>query len=159
MESDLFLFATTTRKKYNLYKLFILYWAQNPHSNGSQLLYRHVIQKPEGLEKKEEEAEVKEIKKVDISSSNIVLYQEQQAEEEEEQHTISIIGYSYLDGYNPPQLLSHLNNDNHTSSSSSDEDDSVKSQQNNNNTSIPSTQEKEVKNKRVKSNGIIIQFY
>ncbi|KAI8075474.1 TB2/DP1, HVA22 family-domain-containing protein [Gilbertella persicaria] len=43
IESDLFLFS---RKKYNLYKLLILYWAQNPHSQGSTLLYRHVIQKP-----------------------------------------------------------------------------------------------------------------
>lgn len=31
---------------YNLYKLIILYWAQNPYSNGAAVLCRHVLQKP-----------------------------------------------------------------------------------------------------------------
>ncbi|KAI9274709.1 TB2/DP1, HVA22 family-domain-containing protein [Phascolomyces articulosus] len=31
---------------YNMYKLAILYWLQNPHSNGASLLCHQVIQKP-----------------------------------------------------------------------------------------------------------------
>ena len=31
---------------YNLYKLVILYWAQNPYSNGAAVLCQHVLQKP-----------------------------------------------------------------------------------------------------------------
>ncbi|ORX50242.1 hypothetical protein DM01DRAFT_1384945 [Hesseltinella vesiculosa] len=32
---------------YNLYKLAILYWAQNPHSKGATMLYQSILQKPE----------------------------------------------------------------------------------------------------------------
>lgn len=88
MNLNLFLFS---EKKYNLYKLFILYWAQSPHSNGAELLYRHVLQKPPQTEKEEEK---------------------------HKEETIST-GYSYMDGYNPPNLL--------VSSNSSDDDDSVQS--------------------------------
>lgn len=31
---------------YNLYKLIILYWAQNPYSKGAAVLCQHVLQKP-----------------------------------------------------------------------------------------------------------------
>lgn len=51
MKSDLFMFS---RKKYNLYKLLTLYWAQNPHSKGAYLLYKYVIQKPILQEEEEE---------------------------------------------------------------------------------------------------------
>lgn len=108
MESDLFPFS---RKKYNLYKVFILYWTQSPHSNGAQVLYRHVVQKPN---KKEEEEKTKERVGLEIIK---LEKEEQEVEEEEEEHTISI-GYSYLDGYNPPKLLSSTQNN-----SSEDDDD------------------------------------
>ncbi|KAG2228406.1 hypothetical protein INT48_001414 [Thamnidium elegans] len=77
-------FVSLSKKKYNLYKLFILYWAQSPHSKGADLLYRHVLQKPTNDENDDQE----------------------------------IVGYSYLDGYSPPNLLN---------STSSDDEDSVKS--------------------------------
>lgn len=107
---------TFSRKKYNLFKLFILYWAQNPHSDGANILYRHVIQKPPVIKQveKKEELHIKE--------------KEKKEEEEEEEHTIAI-GYSYLDGYNPPNLL--------PSNNSSDDDDSVRDTSNLHTTTIP----------------------
>ena len=87
----------TSQRKFNLYKLFILYWAQNPHSNGAQVLYRHVIQKPVKKEEEKVEQGVIEVKTEEPST-----------------------GFSYLDGYNPPNLLVS------TQHNSSDDDDSVR---------------------------------
>lgn len=66
---------SVSKRKYNLYKLFILYWAQSPHSKGAQFVYRHVLQKPQSPE----QAVLKE--------------------------TVKESAYSYLDGYQPPHLL------------------------------------------------------
>ncbi|KAG2198985.1 hypothetical protein INT47_013169 [Mucor saturninus] len=71
--------VSVSRRKYNLYKLFILYWAQSPHSKGAELLYRHVLQKPQE-EKREEECEG-----IEVTRKETV--------------------YSYMDGYQPPHLL------------------------------------------------------
>ncbi|CAO3678285.1 unnamed protein product [Rhizopus stolonifer] len=43
IESDML----CSKRKYNLFKLFILYWLQNPHSNGASLLYKHILLKPQ----------------------------------------------------------------------------------------------------------------
>lgn len=115
MASDLFMFS---RRKYNLYKLLILYWAQSPHSKGALLLYRHVIQKPTvkalDQEKKEEDD------------------QEQYIPIEKEHYVVK--SYRILDGYNPPNLTgsgtgiveNQIDGNNsvssHGSSSSSDDD-------------------------------------
>ncbi|KAI9319470.1 TB2/DP1, HVA22 family-domain-containing protein [Dichotomocladium elegans] len=40
---------------YELYKLLILYWAQNPDSNGASVLCRYVIQKPAYQQQQHEE--------------------------------------------------------------------------------------------------------
>ncbi|KAF1803820.1 TB2/DP1, HVA22 family-domain-containing protein [Mucor lusitanicus] len=89
MASDLFMFS---RKKYNLYKLLILYWAQSPHSKGALLLYRHVIQKPimRSLDREQEEEEE------DIE-------EEKHLSTEREQHHIE--SYRIIDGYSPPNLM------------------------------------------------------
>ncbi|GAA5806816.1 hypothetical protein MFLAVUS_000164 [Mucor flavus] len=107
-------FVSLSKKKYNLYKLFILYWAQSPHSNGADLLFRHVLQKPTT----EENVTNSNDKKKEITKEYV--------EDDQE-----IVGYSYLDGYSPPNLLN---------STSSDDEDSVKS----NAIHIETTIEKEV---------------
>lgn len=107
-------FVSLSKKKYNLYKLFILYWAQSPHSNGADLLFRHVLQKPTA----EENVTNSNDKKKEITKEYV--------EDDQE-----IVGYSYLDGYSPPNLLN---------STSSDDEDSVKS----NAIHIETTIEKEV---------------
>lgn len=91
-----------------------MYWAQSPHSKGADLLYRHVIQKPTNEEDEQEEEITHSINKQVIKEYS-----------EEDQ------GYSYLDGYSPPNLLN---------STSSDDEDSVKS----NAIHIEATIEKEV---------------
>ncbi|KAI8089558.1 TB2/DP1, HVA22 family-domain-containing protein [Halteromyces radiatus] len=48
--SDLLLFFPN----YNIYKLFILYWAQSPHSKGATILYQHVLQKPEDQDEEQQ---------------------------------------------------------------------------------------------------------
>ncbi|CEP07260.1 hypothetical protein [Parasitella parasitica] len=107
MASDLFAFS---KKKYNLYKLLILYWAQSPHSKGALLLYRHVIQKPDSKasDRNEEEERKKE--------QPPILGKKQQLEK-----------YRILDGYGPSSLIAststiienHNDSDNSVSSSSS----------------------------------------
>ncbi|KAL9547006.1 hypothetical protein MBANPS3_006379 [Mucor bainieri] len=117
MASDLFMFS---RKKYNLYKLLVLYWAQSPHSRGALLLYRHVIQKPimKSLDQEQEEEE----------------------ETEEEAHTSTVKeqqrveSYRIIDGYSPPNLMASREGQNDgnnsvsshgsTSSSNSSDDES-----------------------------------
>lgn len=115
MTSDLFTFS---RRKYNLYKLLILYWAQSPHSKGALLLYRHVIQKPimKALDQEEKEE--------DDQKQHIPI---------EKEHYVAE-SYRILDGYNPPILTgsgtgivdNQINSNNsvssHGSSSSSDDD-------------------------------------
>jgi hypothetical protein len=80
-----------SRRKYNFYKLLVLYWAQSPHSNGALLLYRHVIQKPimkaSDQEKKEEEEDQKQ--HISFQKGRYVVE-----------------SYRILDGYNPPNLAS-----------------------------------------------------
>ncbi|KAK4510743.1 V-type proton ATPase subunit G [Mucor velutinosus] len=115
MASDLFMFS---RKKYNLYKLLILYWAQSPHSKGALLLYRHVIQKPilKSLDQEQEEEEDKEEKE-----SHLSIEKEQQR----------IDSYRIIDGYSPPNLMTSCEGQNdgnnsvssHGSSSSSNSSD------------------------------------
>ncbi|KAI8081053.1 TB2/DP1, HVA22 family-domain-containing protein [Thamnidium elegans] len=95
-------FVSLSKKKYNLYKLFILYWAQSPHSKGADLLYRHVLQKPTNDE--------------NVANNNNNNKEEITKEYNEDDQ--EIVGYSYLDGYSPPNLLN---------STSSDDEDSVKS--------------------------------
>jgi hypothetical protein len=87
-----------SRKKYDLYKLLILYWTQSPHSKGANLIYRHVIQKP---------------KKYDTPT------------EEEEEAIVAVQpkeNFRYIDGFQPPHLMS-TRHSNSSSSSSSEEDD------------------------------------
>jgi hypothetical protein len=126
-----------SKKKYQLYQLFILYWAQNPHSNGASILYRHVIQKPHEEEEEEEEEEK-------IKEEQIVVQQEEQEQQHQVQQSLVlklrqeqeeeiIKPYSFLDGYTPPNLLSQA------LSNSSDDDDSVRSNQLN----IPSPQQQQ----------------
>lgn len=93
MNSDLFMFS---RKKYNLYKLLVLYWAQNPHSRGAYLLYKYVIQKP--VEEEEEPEE-----------ETRPAYIEQEKKE----------SYRLIDGYTPPNIQNQSN------SSVSSDDDSI----------------------------------
>ncbi|KAI7907202.1 TB2/DP1, HVA22 family-domain-containing protein [Cokeromyces recurvatus] len=102
--SDLFMFS---KKKYNLYKLLILYWAQSPHSKGAFLLYQHVIQKP--LEKEN-------------SGQELMTAYSIKGEEKER--------FRYLDGYMPPDLLSnHLGSSVSSSSSNNNSEYSIESQQ------------------------------
>ncbi|KAI8644593.1 TB2/DP1, HVA22 family-domain-containing protein [Parasitella parasitica] len=112
MASDLFMFS---RKKYNFYKLLILYWAQSPHSKGALLLYRHVIQKPDSKasDRGEEEEEKKE---------RLVLFGKNQHVEM----------YHILDGYSPPNLIAptssmaeNQNDGGNSVSSNSSDDDSL----------------------------------
>ncbi|KAG1143163.1 hypothetical protein G6F37_010207 [Rhizopus arrhizus] len=93
IESDLRLLS---KRKYNLYKLFILYWLQNPHSNGASLLYQHVLLKPQRKEKEEQDT----------------IIQQQQDEN----------SYKYLDGY-IPYLPPPTGSDNNSYISTSEEDD------------------------------------
>ncbi|CAO0792564.1 unnamed protein product [Mucor circinelloides] len=117
MASDLFPFS---RKKYSLYKLLILYWAQSPHSKGALLLYRHVIQKPimKSLERDQEEEEEEED-----------MREEQHLSIEKKQHHVE--SYRIIDGYSPPNLTTSCEGQNdgnnsvssHGSSSSSNSSD------------------------------------
>lgn len=98
MASDLFMFS---RKKYNLYKLLILYWAQSPHSKGALLLYRHVIQKPimKSLDREQEEEDGEEEEENIAEEKHITI--------KNEQHGIE--SYRILDGYSPPNLMTSYN--------------------------------------------------
>jgi hypothetical protein len=90
-----------SRKKYDIYKLLILYWAQSPHSKGANLLYRHVIQKPETEPR--QDTPTKEEAIVSIQTKET---------------------FKYLDGFQPPHLMStHQSSSSSGSSSSSEEDD------------------------------------
>ncbi|KAG1448296.1 hypothetical protein G6F46_011249 [Rhizopus delemar] len=93
IESDLRLLS---KRKYNLYKLFILYWLQNPHSNGASLLYQHVLLKPQKEEKEEQDT----------------IIQQQQEDN----------SYKYLDGY-IPYLPPPTGSDNNSYISTSEDDD------------------------------------
>lgn len=114
MASDLFMFS---RKKYNIYKLLILYWAQSPHSKGALLLYRHVIQKPimKSLDQEQEEEDIED------KEEHISVEKEQQRVE----------SYRIIDGYSPPNLMASCETQNdgnnsvssHGSSSSSNSSD------------------------------------
>ncbi|KAI8982355.1 hypothetical protein BDF20DRAFT_912528 [Mycotypha africana] len=146
MLSDLFLLPA--KKKYNLYKLFTLYWAQNPHSKGAYLLYKYVIQKPPVHTSKESSSSTltssfdREFKQIltesneDLRAQPTVL-----AKTEEEKHNElsiyihrderpSVNSYRYLDGFEPPNLYSdnrNISNDNSSSSSSSSSSNSTSS--------------------------------
>lgn len=111
MASDLFMFS---RKKYNLYKLLILYWAQSPHSKGALLLYRHVIQKPimRSLDREQEEEEE------DIE-------EEKHLSTEREQHHIE--SYRIIDGYSPPNLMASCEGQNEGNNSVSSDGSSSSS--------------------------------
>ncbi|CEG83978.1 hypothetical protein RMATCC62417_17838 [Rhizopus microsporus] len=81
------------KRKYNLYKLFILYWLQNPHSNGASVIYKHVLLKPS---KEEEDHSNKDLVMQPVNSS-----------------------YRYLDGYISPLPQADNNEDSSTDSSNS----------------------------------------
>lgn len=100
VKSDLFMYS---RKKYDLYKLLILYWAQSPHSKGSRLLFRHVIQKPESNTREDTPA------KDPADPHTIVAIQPKEA-------------FKYIDGFQSPHLMS-THQSSSSSGSSSEEDD------------------------------------
>lgn len=81
-------YVTMPKHKYNLYKLFILYWAQSPHSNGAELIYRHVLQKPDQEDEKIVSQPNKNPDQQEITS-----------------------GYRFLDGYTAPNLLNSNSSD------------------------------------------------
>lgn len=115
-------------KKYNFYKMLVLYWAQNPHSKGAYLLYKYVIQKP--------------------------LIEEEEEEEEEETYKVEEKKESYriIDGYIPQQQLQQQQ----SNSISSSDDDSITEEQQDQSIHITLSSQKEVKEKKRKIGTFIL---